>query len=1809
MSVDQGKRYGRLWLWLSVFLLCSMFPFSSEASEAFAVKRFSPEGMIQGPTAITIAFSTPVVQSDDVGKALSADTLPIRISPRLSGVGKWADPLTFVYQPSMGYFREATKYAVEVDAGLKDSTGRLIEGKRTFELSTPALTFVNMRQTGFNLPGNAVDYQLLFSLPVSPSLLETFLSLRDEKGERIPYRFTSNAISSAINIRAQADNGSPMEVRIEKGLTSNRGPLGLEKPITVKISRDLSLKIQRSYVRNNYEGTSVILETTAQIDAEKVSSFIEIVPAKTVRYEAWDGRLRIVGDFMPRERVVVRLKKGLPAVQGPPLQEEWEGAFIFPDLDPSLSFMPQGYFASSAGEALMLPISSVNIEKLDVVINRIYDNNVPFLTRSEWPYGTMDLAEHVFSKTYQISAQPNEKVHHSIDLGKILGGRKGLFEISANRSDYWPYISRVINVTDIAGAAKVSAGGALVWAHSISAGTPVAGVQVTLYSRSNQTLASGTTNTKGLCELNYSEKNWPAHLHPSLVILQKEDDISVLRLDESIWRMGDPEYAGMPYAFGDYLGLCYTPRGVFRPGEKVPVQAIVRERNLSLREPFPVQLKITSSLGREWKTFTSMLSPMGMASEEFDLPDSAPTGAWRAHVYIPGEENPIAATSFMVEDFAPPQIAVEVSSDREKVIGNEQGVLRIFSKYLFGAPATALKYEVGMHLIPREYAHRDWKDFVFSDRRITSSAASDQEIATGALSAEGAAEVPYALEEIPSLPSVGDLVLRAGVMEDGGRWVYRSLSLPFYPREQMLGIKLPEGEMKTREVYRTALAAIDTTGRPLLPQAATASLYKENYRVTHTVVDGVRRSERRVEYLPVEGHVDKALAFDKDGKASLEVSFSQRGRYLWVTEDKASGAVAAVSFYVADERWAWSDRDATLPESLSIVLDKAQYKIGEHAKVKISGAFAGSVVMTVETDEVLYHDVAPAGEDGVEFTVPVTAEMMPNAWVTAHLVRAVKPEGDWSAHRAFGAVSLQVDCSTRKLDIAIQTPERLRTWKENAFSLQLRDDAGKGVKGEVALMLVDEGVMMLTRQSTPDYYAHYIKKRGLSIRLFDMYADLMRLYVDNPPPLAVGGGGMDEDAASAMQKASLSPVKAKRFKVLTLWKRVTTDENGHADFSFVLPTFTGKARLMAVAASEKAFGSHEQFFEVAQDVVSELALPRTLAPSDSFDAAIQLFNRTGKEIDATVEVTIEGPLSFLSGNNEPPSKKYQKKMALTSAENGLMLPLKMQADSNAGLATLTLVTSFPGDSTRSTTEIAVRPPFPRVPQTGAMVVQAGKTETIEIPSDWFSGTRRAMISMSGLPAANLSDVAKFLLDYPYYCLEQTVSGGWTLLSLPEIVPNISPALTTEQQLTGNLTQRILRIQGLQMYNGGFSSWAYAGTADWSSAYATHFLIECEKRGVPVSKEMLDAAISYLHQLMAVMPTGDTDQVYGQQLAIRAYIAYILTLKADAPLAWMAYLKDHQAKISDYGRFFLAAAYARAGQKQVARELLPENIPPILSYQPAEFEDVYYSSPLRTQAIYLLAWNELDPTSVDAANTAAHLLESLRKTNRYTTQEAGFALMSLANFYAHNAQSGQAQLTLAVPKGQVLAQAEGNANSNTLVSDDIKMLQIENTGTAKGYVSWSVDGVPQQAPIAIDKGIQARIVYYTSEGIPITSDSVVRRGDRLVGRITLSSFPSRSSNIVVALPLPGGFEIENPKLMDPVLDDSSRNSSGYRTSRAELRDDRLLLFVDNLYRNFKWEFAVRAVTSGCFTLPPIAAEGMYAPGLHSIGETSVLTIVP
>ncbi|MDR1472537.1 MAG: hypothetical protein LBS75_08425 [Synergistaceae bacterium] len=1770
------------------------------------VREFSPQGEVgaSSPT-IKIVFSSEVAKSLDIGRALSEDDLPLSISPRLRGIGKWEDALTFIYQPTANYLAEATRYEVSVSQSLKDLNGTPLSGQTAFSFNTPPPAFLSARQTSFNLGEEFLEFSLSFNMPVSPATLEGFLSVRDADGRDVPYFLRDQRPSRSLSLRTALRCAPPMTFSVKEGMPAANGSLGLPETVSFDVGIELSMRVLNSYMSDSgYSEPKIIVETSVPVNIERAAAFIEISPDIDFRVEPrWGNSIAIIGGFKPREIVTVKILKGMPAMDSnhTTITELWERAFIVPDLNPKLEFTSPGYFMSSANDEMLIPISSVNIEAVRVTVLRVYDNNVAFAARGGWPYYPDDLSERIFLDEFDVSANPNEKYEFSLDLKKILDGRTGLFDVRVSQvGGWWNEISRVVNVTDIAGGAKISDRGALIWTNSILTGKRLSGVRVGVYSGSHQLVASGVTDEEGVCVIK-RDTPWDVNLEPMMAMLELGSDVSILHLNDNIWKIGDASYAGRPYPSGEYQGMCFTPRGVYRPGETVPVDVIIRNADLSAEKPFPVQIMVRASSGREWSKSAVTLSEMGMASSEVRLSDASPTGAWTVDVLIPGDGTPVAHTSFLVEDFSPPKILVAVSADKQEIRRGEGVTLDLFAEYLFGAPGANLNYEISATFIPREYSHPKWSGYRFSDSRISYSQRSGTE-ATGVLSADGyaSADLPK-IEDAPS--SILDVTYLAGVMEDGGRWVYKSVTLPYYPRDSLLGIQLPEAWGTPSVPFPFSIAAIDTSGQPVDPKNARVTINRVKSYSIITTVDGVRRGEIRYEYTPIDGYENLSISF-KDGVYSSSAALNG-GHYQIVVEDPSSGAAAAIKFYVRDPYWSYSDAEATLPESLNIRLDKDVYAVGDVATARVSGSFAGSALLTVETDSVLRRETRESGENENVFTFEVTEEMMPNAWVTAHRVRAAVSEDVWSSHRAFGAVPLTVDCSDLALDVETSEPERIEPSARNDFSIRLKDGQGRAARGEAVVMLVDDAVLSLTQYRTPDFLYEYTRRRMLTVRAYDIYEALMPLYLKRPVLLAPGGG----DALLSILDASLSPVKAERFKILTEVKRITTDHNGEAAFSFDVPEFSGRARLMAVAVGARSFGASEKFLTIARDVVSDVTLPRALAPGDTFDAQIQLFNRSGASLDVRVELEMTGPLSILGAGGDAggAEKKLSLDLALPPEDSLHATPLRMRADDESGVASVTLVTTYGGREQRQTTELAVRPPYPRITATGTLRVRPGETAPVELPAGWFPGTRRASVAMSGMPEIGLADAARFLLHYPYSCLEQTVSAGWLFLSLPELVAKIDPNLAARERMSGQLSRCLLRIQSMQVQGGGFSLWPMSAVDDWSSVYAAHFLTALDRKGCPVPSEPLRAALVYLRGLNASPMENESKWQFRHGLALRAYASYVLADNGEPPLAWMSFLRDNIAEMPPYGRFLLAAAYARGGLRDVARSMAAEYAPPLIPKSESEIEQPNYDSQLRTKALQLLAWNAIDPTSASAAAAAAELIRSLNGSLYYTTQETGFAVLSLSEFFSYNNEEGKAELELMDADGSIIATAIGEESVNVTIGDGTGKLSVRNRGDGAGFASWSVAGVPLDKPATENIGVEASVEYTDSSGTPIHANARISRGEKLAGKIKLRPTAGILKNIVVSVPLAGGLEIESPGFTgtEPNVNQDEHNQ--YVNARAEIRDDRLLLFVDEVNREFAWNFIARAVTSGTFTLPPIAADGMYSPGIRSIGETSRVII--
>ena len=103
------------------------------------------------------------------------------------------------------------------------------------------------------------------------------------------------------------------------------------------------------------------------------------------------------------------------------------------------------------------------------------------------------------------------------------------------------------------------------------------------------------------------------------------------------------------------------------------------------------------------------------------------------------------------------------------------------------------------------------------------------------------------------------------------------------------------------------------------------------------------------------------------------------------------------------------------------------------------------------------------------------------------------------------------------------------------------------------------------------------------------------------------------------------------------------------------------------------------------------------------------------------------------------------------------------------------------------------------------------------------------------------------------------------------------------------------------------------------------------------------------------------------------------------------------------------------------------------------------------------------------------------------------------------------------------------------------------------------------------------------------------------------------DVVLSDLTPGGMEVENPRLESAAKDDESDGdgSGGEGGSGSDihldLREDRVLVFFDQVSGTVKYSYSMRAVSKGSFTIPPTAVEGMYNPERNDIAPSGKLII--
>jgi uncharacterized protein YfaS (alpha-2-macroglobulin family) len=1650
--------------------------------------------------------------------------------------------------------------------------------------------------------------------------------------------------------RGNADR--EIKVKIEKGFKCIGGQIGLERAnITPVILRGRgTLGVTYSDVWES-DGTPYIsVSFSAPVLSDTVEPYLELTPAVAYQVIADYRNIEIHGNFKRRTTYALKIRRGLTARNDAVLKQDYMTRLTIPDIRPQLRFLGDGFFLARRGQ-LNLGLATINVESVKLDIEKVFANNLIYVSKLErWSRWSQNLGKPIHTEVLDVPSQLNQEVTVPISLTDYLSDEHvGIFKVVArNAQREWDSAHQWVLITDLGVSAKRAGDRLYVWVKSLATGAAVPTARVKLISDNNQTLLSGTTNWSGFVEFtDVAEKT--ESFTPFMITVAKRDDLAFIQLDRHEIATADFDIAGPAYLQKGYEAFLYTGRGVYRPGETVQLAGIVRAPKQVTPEPLPTRIEVLAPDGRILRELRQQTTKTGVCEVKISIPDYAQTGNYIAKMLI--ADKVVGRAQFQVEEFMPDRMKVAVTTDKSIYRLGDELDIQVDAVNLFGPPAVGRKVQASCELKAVSFMDADststvdtdateWRSFVFGNTGSNFAKQFESqriELGEAKTNPAGKAHYQFTIPATLKAPSLLNGILTATVSEIGGRAVTASHQVVIHPYSHYVGLRRTNtAETKINQPVRIDYVAVDDAMAVAPGRALRLSLYKVHW---NTILR--QNTAGRYEYVsePQTTEVKTHALTSAETAQTVMLTPSDYGQYRVRLEDLESTATAEIGFYI--NGWGNTSVSMEHPTRLDLTLNKSTYRPGETAKLYIKAPFPGTLLLTVEREKMLRYRTIVMKENTATLSIPIRSTYRPNVYLSATLTRSIPTDTVSVSHhqplpaRAFGVIPLKLDAARRRLSVNMslsQTDEagvsskiplsseesNIQNGENSEITVRPNSDVDiafqvKGTRSwqkyEVCIAAVDEGILALTDFQTPNPHDYFYRQRGLKMRSFDLYSGILPELANVTDNSSTGG-----DAVPRARRKRLNTGSITRVKPVSLWSGfVKTDGNGRGTVQFKIPQFNGKLRLMAVASAGANYGATETYLTVREPIVLTPTFPRFLAGGDKLRVPVTLFNGTGEDGEFTVKLQAVGDLQLLSASptntSGMPSQNAPGAPSRSPSLHELSVDKSVEAGTEAqvffdirvqdaiGEISFNLSAHGNAETTQMDVKLPLRSTAPPVTKTGHGVVRAGKSVDFIFPANFIPDSSEFSLTLSPFPNITFADSLRYLVRYPHGCLEQTTSKVFPLLYFSDLARSVEPMLAGDDLVDYYITSGITKLESMLTSSNHFTYWP-GGTYvnPWSSIYASHFLVEARKAGYEVADRVYNAILDGLREQAQFSPSTESREspkAIKANIALATYASYVLAAAGQPERGTMNYLKNRGLSgLSDYSHFQLAGAFALSGELETALSMLPVSISlGVNGKDNAEWETGgTLNSPIRAQAIMLDMLAEVNENHPSIPMLVKNLREAASDGNRWaTTQDNAFAFLALGKIMKKQMDKNYTG-TLKL-NGEHFADFDATQVRYTDDAWDGARIQLSVQGEGSCYYYWSAFGIQRGSFVEeYERELQVRRRYFNKDGEELTRQFV--HGDLIISEVTVKALTANLENVVVVDMLPTGFEIENPRLESregiPWL-----KAQDFKPDYLDIRDDRLIFFgTFPRQRERKFYYALRAVTQGEFTLPPIAAEAMY-----------------
>jgi len=717
----------------------------------------------------------------------------------------------------------------------------------------------------------------------------------------------------------------------------------------------------------------------------------------------------------------------------------------------------------------------------------------------------------------------------------------------------------------------------------------------------------------------------------------------------------------------------------------------------------------------------------------------------------------------------------------------------------------------------------------------------------------------------------------------------------------------------------------------------------------------------------------------------------------------------------------------------------------------------------------------------------------------------------------------------------------------------------------------------------------------------------------------------DVDIQGAKAKPDFKDVKIRtKFKTTAFWSpSFTTNKKGEAVIKMKFPeNLTSWKIVVRGITADTMIGDVKTTVKTKKNILVRLQAPRFFLERDRVTISGNIHNYSNKDDYFDIKLDVKGGLKFVKINVEAHGRVPQRPEMRIFIKKGEDKKVDFIFDViKKGKAEITLYAK----ASKGSDAMMLKYPI-KIYGTLKTVSDVSNTKERNIsklilPVDRIkSGTKLEISVAPSIAAITLSSL-DYLAQYPYGCVEQTMSRFLPTVIALRMVRELgldTSFFNKSKNVDDMIKKGLKRLYDFQLSNGGWGWWKNDRYNQWMTAYVVYGLSVALDADVKVDQNVLKRGVKALKSSL---------KYNRSTIHTMTYALYALSFSKQTVKKALNKVYKNRDRLNAYSKSLLAITMHKLGRKKESKILL-RNLEDDVHFDKKNNTAFYgnnyywywYNGSVESTAFVLRAYLMIDKNNKRVEQLLKWLVYN-RKGNRWNhtkdTAHAVYALTDYLRVFKQITKSGEVDIklngklvkTIKFDKDSIVK----NLNGWGLTFEDKDLKTGENTieiikkGKENVYFSNFLTYFSQEEHIKAD-GHELKVkrryrkIIQTAKKTSyktIKEGDTVKSGDRIEVELTITA-KNNYEYIMVDDFKPSG--------MESVRLTSGGSSAGGTYANMEVRDDKTVFFVSYMNQGkHVVKYELRAEIPGIFHSMPTKVNAMYVPRLKGNSDSTIIKI--